>query len=522
MTGARGSRAWPVVRLVALAGAVAGLIAAAPAVSGRLEVSGLVTGTAESAVARALPDPGVLTPQSTWVERAVLACPGPDRATEDGQDLQVAVAAPELGLLDPGSDLDPDTGEVSLRETGAEAAAPLVPLAGRPTEPWRTPLDAPPAAGVLVEGAGAAAPGLGAVQVEAVRARQGRGISLVPCAAGAPEQWLVAGDTGEGRAESLVLVNPGEGPVTVTVDVLGADGPVETGSAGTVVIAPHDRTVLVLDALAPGVEQPAVRVRTEDGAVSAFLADRWLDGARDRGQEVVGATTPPATDLLLPGIPVTGEVALRVAVPGSRAAVVEVSAITPEGPRALDTRTLAAAGERTTQIDLADLPAEAVALRLTSDEPVVAAAQVTHEPDEVTDGVPGQAGELGWVRAAEPLTGPAGLALAPPELGLRAALVLSARPGAEDADPGESTVRVRTRAADGTESAEDVTLAPGSGVRLDLADATEAWVDPGDDAGVSAAVLLLADASAGPLLAVSPLATAPVERTGAAVRPLPE
>ena len=114
--------------------------------------------------------------------------------------------------------------------------------------------------------------------------------------------------------------------------MLGEDGPVARTTGSTVALAAHSRTVLLLDALAPGVKAPVVHVRSSGGSVGAVLNDSWLDGRRRCGSDDVVAALPPAKRVLVPGVRVQGAGALvRVAVPGAAEAVVQVRVIGEKG-----------------------------------------------------------------------------------------------------------------------------------------------------------------------------------------------
>src|SRR6185436_16198998 len=125
---------------------------------------------------------------------------------------------------------------------------------------------------------GAAAPGAVAEQLTVVSGGDLRGLSGAACTEPSDDIWLVGGGTDVGRRGRLVLSNPHESTAQVSVDVIGEDGPVARTTGSTVALAPHARTVLLLDALAPGVKAPVVHVRSSGGSVGAVLNDAWLDG----------------------------------------------------------------------------------------------------------------------------------------------------------------------------------------------------------------------------------------------------
>src|SRR5699024_2841275 len=112
------------------------------------------------------------------------------------------------------------------------------------------------------------------------------------------------------------------------------------GGSG-IVVPPSGRQVVLLDAMAPGEAQPVVHVTTTGGPVVAALGDRWLEGTIDRGAEVTTPAAPPATSLVIPAVPAprpeTADGAtVRVAAPGQEAAVVQLRALTADGPVRLE------------------------------------------------------------------------------------------------------------------------------------------------------------------------------------------
>jgi len=249
--------------------------------------------------------------------------------------------------------------------------------------------------GVAIAAVGALAPGVSAAQLYRGAEEQRLGLSLTPCLAPAETSWLVGGGDGVGRSERIVLVNPGFSAVDVRVEVMGergisgadaADGP------GTVVaLEPGEREILLVDALAPGVASPVVEVTSTPGPVSAFLGDRWLEGSTDAGIQLNAPVADPATTHVLAGLPdlsapgspgdagSTGDgesVSVRAAVPGGEGAVVDVRALTSDGPMRLRTDVAVLEGGTAQDISVGGLPRDSYALEVTSDRPIVAAAQM--------------------------------------------------------------------------------------------------------------------------------------------------
>ncbi|USQ75296.1 DUF5719 family protein [Ornithinimicrobium cryptoxanthini] len=264
---------------------------------------------------------------------------------------------------------------------------------------------------VRVGAAGSMGAGLAASQVSVSLQEQERGLATAACLEARDDTWLVGGGNEVGRVERLVLVNPTGNPVTADVEVLGALGVVEVAGGRGVVVPAHGRQVLLLDALAPGEDRPVVHVTSVGGPVMAALGERWLEGTLDRGRELTTGTAAPATSLLIPAVPApradsADTAQVRVGVPGAETAVVQLRALTSEGPvRVANDVTTVNAGA-VTDIDISDLPVGTHAIEVVADTPVVAAAQVQRRTD------PESVGDLAWVPAVAPTDGLLGVPLA--------------------------------------------------------------------------------------------------------------
>ncbi|WP_194288635.1 DUF5719 family protein, partial [Ornithinicoccus halotolerans] len=355
-------------------------------------------------------------------------------------------------------------------------------------------------------------PGVAAAQLYLSQQQERRGLATAPCTEPVTEAYLVAGGGQAGRAERLVLQNPGGNPVTVDVTVLGSGGTLEAPGGQGVVVAPGQRAVLLVDALAPGEESPVLHVEAEGGPVTAALGDRWLAGTRDLGMAVTPPATLPGTDLLLPGVRVPdsdrtrASAQLRVAVPGETEAVVQVRLLTPEGPARIGEDVTRVPAGQVVDIPLGDLPAGHHAVQVRSDEPVVAAAMLSHR---ATDQVPpahreGPLGDLTWLPATEPVGRLAGAPVAGAgDLETTSVLVLAARE--------ERQVTVVTVGPEGATSEQEVSV-PAAGTGTVRAPAGgSVWVRGGDE-HVHAALVTGAGDSAGPYLAATPLLPSPLTR----------
>lgn len=413
------------------------------------------------------------------VDRSTLLCPGPDQVgladpaiPEKPQSVVIeTISAPPEALpstmtgTEPTSGLLSRPGQLLLRGGGAGTLG----QADRRGETVRTDLDQ--GVGVTVSARGSLSPGASGVQMFLGDQNEQLGLALTPCLSPREEAWLIAGGGHAGHRERLVLVNPGQGPITASVSVLGSS--VDLGSEGpTAVIAlqPGARDIMLLDALAPGEVSPVVHVSASGGPVSAYLGDRLLQGTIDRGSELTPPVLGPARRQVIaglsipPGSPTTAGV--RVAVPGPEQAVVEVAARSASGSVPLDADVTLIPGQRVADIDISDLPEDTYALEVTSDEPIIAAAHVRSPADERGRD------DVAWAPSSAAVTTLAGTPLPQagegPPVGYTLDLV-AARDGA---------VRVVTTTDQGKTKTQSVDLVGGRVISVELPDAASVWLAP--------------------------------------------
>lgn len=416
------------------------------------------------------------------ISSASLWCPGPEQqgladatVTEADQQVIVQGIAPPLQALGEGFG-DPADGQLTL---SSGAAAPqqveerLVPIEGE--------IDTAEA-GELVATGGLAA-GLSGTQLWLGTQEQQTGLALTPCGQALDSAWLLAGGAQPGRAERLVLINPGRAPISVDVRVWGSAGSVngEEGDPGSqIALEPGERRIVLLDALGPGVAAPAVHVVATGGPVTAYLGDRWLEGTADQGWELSVPTQEPASSHVIPAV-IASEpneeaaseakpATLRVAVPGAESAVLQLQALTDRGPVDLPTDITVLPAEQVTDVELDDLPTGTHALAVDSDEPVVLSLQLSSSASNE-----GRS-DIAWVPATEPIAGIAGTALPQPqgaeatEIGYR--LHVASTDGA--------AVTVHRLGADGEVTSSDVAVPAGVATQTDLALDQGVWVEAKD------------------------------------------
>lgn len=494
---ARGRRA--VAQLVAAAVVVGGVVWAAgqPAVTDRVDALEIARDSRE-----------VVALGSTTValEQAALVCAGPELLGLSGaRDVELAtsatvVAAPldELGRI-PAPNGDP---ALAIGVAGADRADSPPPQTGSVSEQLTTP------GSYLATGMGAAAPGLVATQETRAATEEVTGLGTVPCQIPAPEAWLLGGGSGPGRAERLVLSNPGSNSVTVDIRAFGAEGPVAPPSGQGVVVPGHGRVVLLGDALLPDEETPVFAITAHGGDITAVLVETAIEGTRPVGFDTVGSSAPPAAEQIIAGVlqpqGEAGTVTVRIANPGDAEAIATISYLAEEGEIALPEGVARVAAGSVTDVPVTELPPGVTTLRVTADSPIVAAVRSVVDDGAGVDAL--------WAVAQPAVTGLAGGAL-PAAEDLTRSLVVSAWGGG-------STVEV-VEVGDGAPTTSRVPLPDGGSVVVAAA-GDGIWVRPVSGTGaVFAAVVSVRTGEDGPQVSSMPLTAPPTSARRSEVVALP-
>jgi Family of unknown function (DUF5719) len=461
----------------------------------------LAQGAGPGPATRALAEP---------VTKAQPVCPGPEALGIEGlpdsvpQTVSVTAVAAPVTSLPAGFVAGQSAG--SLRISGLPSAGTWAAPATARGQVVRGKIST--AQSALVTGAGAIAPGTVATQRSWVKAGDNRGLVTTACMPAAASSWLLAGGAEPGRRERLVLTNPGSNTVTVDLTVLGVLGPIQSPNGHGLVVGPHARIVVLLDAIAGSEPSPVVHVAAQGGKVAAVLSDNWLDGVVPRGGDDVVPVAEPARELVVAGLPIEGRATLRVAVPGDSEAVVESRVLTSSGPKGLPAGAVTrVAGHSTRDIDLSALPPGAYAVQVRADVPVVAAAMVERRR------AAGAPSDLAWSGASSPIRTLAGMALhGPTDIRFVERLDLAAT-----GDP--ASVLVTTVAANGVATTKEVAVEADSVFNLRLVDATSVWVTPRTGLVRAAVATWVGDAQ-GLLLSVTPLADLSLTTTSLPLREL--
>jgi hypothetical protein len=427
----------------------------------------------------------------------VLALPGVDAPAGEGEPAPATVRA----LAVP-PEPDPDATAAPEPEPPADPE-PVMTVEQRGT-PVIDEVTTDTGTSFAVEGSGALAPGLAAEQSMLVRATDLWGLSSTPCASAGREHWFVGGSGEVGRRGRLVLSNPTDVPAVADVVLWDEAGPIDAPATQDIGVPARSQQILLLDALAPDSASVAVQVTTSQGRVSAALEVRESAEITPQGLTYIPPATPPAEELVVPGVPGHGQRTLRIVAPGEIDAIVSMQLYGPAGPYSpIDQDVLTVTGGAVLDVPLDDAAGDGpVSVALTSDEPITAAVRVVETPSE------GGRLDVGYTAATSPLAGPATALLSRTTGGFASNLLLSA------VDGTAARATVTTLAPDGTVVGEEpVDVPAGTTVVAPLAAPDgEAFasvvVTPDRPGSVVAVREMLAETDDGALFDLMPL-TAP-------------
>lgn len=346
---------------------------AAVAVAG-LAVAGfaLMPGTAE-------PEGPAARPQaSRTVDRAQLVCP-PLPAPDDAS-ARTTVVVPPLTAVPAAPSPEPDS-EPPVRAGIVQVRGPETTLARltQRGDTWRTDRDAV-IGGFTADVTGSLAAGLSATTSSAYDTPRVRGLAVSACALPRSEWWFVGAGSSVGRAGSLVIANPTDGVAQADITLYGPDGVLDQAAVDPVALEPGGRKAIALEDVAPGVEDLAIRVRTTQGQVAAFVYDSYRDGRETAGVDYLGSAAEPARTTALTGLTGgDGSRVLSVVNTGDSETVVTLEVLGRSGAfEPTDTDVLRVPAGAVVRRDVTAITKQHPSgLRLRADQPISAAVRST-------------------------------------------------------------------------------------------------------------------------------------------------
>ncbi|KAB7741909.1 hypothetical protein GA707_17005 [Nostocoides sp. F2B08] len=367
-------------------------------------------------------------PGSTTValERATLVCPGPELLGLDGaRDLALETSATVVAApVEAVGDVPVPSGTAALGiEPLPTATAPDDDAddSDRPDPTTVATSGLSETGAYLASGTGAAAPGLVATQETFAETEEVAGLASVPCGQAGPTAWLLGGGGGPGRAERLIVTNPGSNPVTVDITAYGVEGTTSPPDGQGLVVPAQGRVVLLSDALAPQEAQPAFGFVADGGDIAVALFETSLTGTQPTGFDAVTNAADPSRDHVIAGVQVpsedSGTLLVRVVNPSDTEAIGTVAALTAQGERQLPEAVVRVPAGSVVDVPVSGLPAGPTTLAVSADTEVLAAARTF-----VSDGGP----EAAWAVSRPALDGVGGAAL-PTRDDVTRTLVVAAR-----------------------------------------------------------------------------------------------
>ncbi len=259
---------------------------------------------------------------------------------------------------------------------------------------------------LVFSASGVLAAGLEAEQVTRGEAGRDRGLAGLRCNAPRTEAWFLGGATQTGDESILVLANVDDTPSTVDVTLFTAKGAADPRPGQGITIEPHTRQIISLDTFAPDRGLLAVHVLSRRGRVAAGLRYSRVEGLTPVGVEWIPQSVPPATRVVVPGIPQggNGQRTILITNPGTDDTTVAVQITTADAqfvPTGLDHLVVPAGTTVTARLDN-ESRSSAIAATVVSDgAPVLAGGMVR----DAQSGSPIR--EIAYTAGSLPLSGPA-------------------------------------------------------------------------------------------------------------------
>lgn len=221
-----------------------------------------------------------------------------------------------------------------------------------------------------------------------------QGSAAAACQQPGNDLWLVGANTALGRSAVLNLTNASSTPATVSLDLVGSEGPIQAPGSRGLLVAPGTTRSIILAGLAPGQERLGVRVRSTGGPVAAVIQQSVLRGLTPGGVDFITPGTAPSVSQVAAGLDIQDPAALaalkakpgfadagpalEVAVPGATDAVVEIKLYGPDGQKALPGGgVVTAKAGAVTEVSLAGVPAGTYTVAASSDVSFAATTRLT-------------------------------------------------------------------------------------------------------------------------------------------------
>jgi Family of unknown function (DUF5719) len=265
---------------------------------------------------------------------------------------------------------------------------------------------------VPVEPGATTAPLVAGAQSQTAAGETIAGFAAAACAEAVSDGWLVGGSTDIGHTSLVLLSNPSTVLATVDLSVYSETGPIDAPGSTGILVQPGTQQIVSLAGLAPNLKSPIVHVEARGGQVAASLEQSVIHGIQPSGVEMIGPTSPAALEQTIPGVIVTplpaGAVpstddeftdessTVRLMAPGTKPATVQVGLLSEDGAAGGTSLEVTLEPGIATEVPLDSLSAGSFTVRLSADQPIVAAARTS------TAGVAGK--DFAWFAASGALS----------------------------------------------------------------------------------------------------------------------
>ena len=214
-------------------------------------------------------------------------------------------------------------------------------------------------------------------------AGSGAGLMVGSCPATVDESWFVGLGSGVKHESRLVVTNVSDVVSVADVTMWGTEGEIEVVGGDGLVLKPRQTRTIAVSDFAAGESELAVRVERRRGAFAVSALD---DSTRSySGSEVLPPTKAPRRSQLLSGLPSGAKFrTLLITNPTHITSRVSVEVIGPKGsfaPRGLDSVRVPAG--KVTPVELpTTIGSDGIAVRVTSEQPVLATARVAEDKSD--------------------------------------------------------------------------------------------------------------------------------------------
>lgn len=245
---------------------------------------------------------------------------------------------------------------------------------------------------------------LAATTVTTATGSSALGISAVSCQTPSLEQWLVGGSTTLGSSSELVIQNPSQTPVTVKVELWGANGKLTLAAQDTYLVPANQELSTLLEGLSAEQRRLVVKVSASGGMVTSYLKTINQSGLTPQGGSYVTAGLGLAQEHILPGVYVeeggigdstTGAIRLLSPEVSTSAHIAIFDAKGQHVLRGYQTVPLVAGAVN--DFSLGGLPKGTYTIVVTGDKPILAGAQAVRDGQMSADRFIGQPVDRAWI-----------------------------------------------------------------------------------------------------------------------------